>query len=45
MNTEQDLLEIINKECETNYKQFEDIDWVYISIIPSLSENFIVTEI
>ena len=41
MQTEQERLEYLNKECYTNYTSLDEVDWVYISKYRILSESFI----
>lgn len=41
MQTEQDKLEYINRECNTNYTSLSEVDWEEISIHRKLSEDFI----
>ena len=41
MNTEQEQLDYINKECNTNYTSLDDVEWVNISKYRFLSESFI----
>lgn len=40
MKTEQEQLDYINKEFNTNFSSLEDVDWVYISKNNKLSESF-----
>ena len=41
MQTEQEQLDYINKECNTDYISLDDVDWFIISQNQTLSENFI----
>ena len=41
MRTEQKQLDYINKECNTNYKSMDEVDWAKISYGVKLTENFI----
>ena len=42
MQTEQERLEYLNKELNTNYTSLEEVDWDYISQYQKLSESFII---
>ena len=41
MQTEQEQLDYINKECNTYYTSLDKVNWKMISIYQKLSENFI----
>lgn len=41
MKTEQEKLNYINKECNTNYTFLDDVDWYDISKNYNISEDFI----
>ena len=41
MQTEQEQLDYINKECNTHYTSLEEVDWNHISSYKFLSEDFI----
>lgn len=41
MKTEQERLEYLNEYLEMDYTSLEDIDWLFVSSICVLSEDFI----
>ena len=41
MKTEEEKLDYINKECNTNYTSLKEVDWLDISGYQYLSEDFI----
>ena len=40
MRTEQEQLDYINKECNTNYTSLNKVDWHMVSKNQKLSRNF-----